>query len=154
MINKLELAQNLIIRNTLGLTKSNHMSEIKTSLKIESIKSLCLQYKCILINLLNRHQLTKSLLSIITNSEYKTCKLSLNKDIDKIAILIGKDSNFICEQPSMSRSLIKQKILSEQNIDPVKNSTIANLLINYNKMNKHRLRQITFLFPSSDSLYS
>jgi hypothetical protein len=153
MINKLELAQNLIIRNTLGLTKFNHMSEIKTSLKIESIKSLYLQYKCILINLLNRHQLTKSLLSIITNSEYKTCKLSLNKDIDKIAIMIGKDSNFICEQPSMSRSLIKQKILSEQNLDPVKISTITNLLINYNKVNKHRLRQITFLFPSSDSLY-
>jgi hypothetical protein len=89
------------------------MSEIKSSLKIESIKSLYLQYKCILINLLSIHQLTKSLLSIITNSEYKTCKLSLNKDIDKISILIGKDSNCICKQQSISRNLIKQKIPSD-----------------------------------------
>ena len=152
MINKLEQTQNLIIRNTLGLTKFNHMSEIKYSLKIESIKSLYLQYKCILINLLNRHQLTKSLLSIITNSEYKTCKLSLNKDIDKISILIGKDSNFICEQPSISRNLIKQKLLSEKNLDPVKIDAIENMLMNYNKVNKHRLRQITFALTPSENM--
>ncbi len=98
--------------------------------------------------------MTKSLLSIITNSEYKTCKLSLNKDIDKISILIGKDSHFICEQPSMSRNLIKQKILSEQNIDLTKINTIENILKNYNKVNKHQLRQISFLLQSTDYLHS
>ena len=77
MIKKLEKIQNVILC-TLGLSKLNHLSGIKAVLNIKPIHSLYLQYKCILINLLNRHHLTKSLLNIITMPTYITNKISIN----------------------------------------------------------------------------
>ena len=130
-----------------------HQASIEFSKSVssfsESVSSLYLQYKCILINLLNRHQLTKSLPNTITNTDYNICKLSLNKDIERISNLTGKDSSFICSQPILVKNLIKNSEKTDSISNASKISKLTYLLSNFNRHNKYIISQETYIFANN-----
>jgi hypothetical protein len=99
-----------------------------------------------LINLLNRNQLTRSLLNIITRTEFKSCKLSLNNDIEKIAAQLEINPSQICEQPMQTKIKIKHKFMIDSNLDLSKIDRISDLLVKFSRLNRARLKQETFIF--------
>jgi hypothetical protein len=142
MLKKLDNIQNMILRNTLGLSKFNHLSDIKYVLKIANVENVYLKYKCTLINLLKRHSLCNSLMEICCKADNLDKKSSISADIVKISGLTGLSVGAICQTP-LTEYILSSNI---ENTWTEKHDRITQLLTDYNKVNLNNLREETFIF--------
>jgi hypothetical protein len=78
--------------------------------------------------------------------EVKSCKLSLNSDIEKIAAQLEINPSHICEQPMQTKIKIKHKFLTDSNLDLSKIDKISDLLVNFSRFNRLLLKQETYIF--------
>ena len=61
-INRINISQNNLIRQTLGIHKYSHISTIKKALNIFNIQTLIHIEMCNLIKLMHRHPITKTMI--------------------------------------------------------------------------------------------
>ena len=75
---------------------------------------------------------------------YITNKISINKDIEKISAVTGKDVSVIVSQPLVIKNILKNsdKTRAESQIT----ENLVNILMNFNKYNRFMLRKETFIF--------
>ena len=123
MISKLNIVQNSIIRSTLGLSSYNHLAGIRHILNIKDVKEIYFKMKCSLVKLINRHDLTKSLLNTLNNSLTPMHKYSFISDLTKISHFIEKPLSFILNCPTESIKAIKSKFDSVQ----TQNTTLSEI---------------------------
>ena len=74
MLSKLDRIQNMILRNTLSLSKFNHLSGYKSALQIDNIDIMYLKSKCSVFNILKRHPVSRALLQSCRATEIKANK--------------------------------------------------------------------------------
>ncbi len=143
MLRKLDRIQNMILRNTLSLSKYNHLSSIKSVLQIENIDIMYLKSKCSLFNILKRHPVSRALLQSCSVSEIKANKKNSTYDFDRIASKAGCSRTNVFENPMEAWRVIKASL--PQPID-LETDRIGHYLLDFNKINMHKLRQETFIF--------
>ena len=151
LLKKLEIIQNDVIRSTLGLSKYNHLSEIKEVLGIQTIEHSYLKYKCSLIGLLKRHPLSNSILQLLISENYPDNKLSLRHDLKKIRDITNLSLSEIYSNPNMACEILSQKLKQRSLTSEIrpKIEKISEFLADFTPTNMVKLRELTFVFNAT-----
>ncbi len=127
----------MILRNTLRLSKVNHLSDINYVLNIANVENIYLKYKCTLINLLKRYSLSNSLMEICCNGDNLDIKSSITAYILKISGLTGLSVGEICQTPLAAWQTLRSSIITAWT---KKHDRITQLLTDYNKVSLSKKR--------------
>jgi hypothetical protein len=151
LLQKLERIQNDVLRSTLGLSKYNHLSEIKEVLGIQTIEHSYLKYKCSLIGLLKRHPLSNSILQLLISENYPDNKLSLRHDFKKIRDITNLSLSEIYSNPNMACEILSQKLKQRSLTSEIrpKIEKISEFLADFTPTNMVKLRELTFVFNAT-----
>jgi hypothetical protein len=85
-------------------------------------------------------------LGVITVNDCKSNKLSINKDIEKISGVSGKDVSAIVSQPLVVKNILKNS--DKTSADSLITENLYNILMKFNKYNRFLLRKETYIFDS------